>query len=445
MGMLGWEVVGLETAGDDDTYAWDESSARDDGPRVVTVFKARKYDDLGKQEMRRGLGRLLEELKPDAIAIAGWSLTDSSSCLDWCKSNGSLAIVMSETREADGHRVGWKEFLKSRVIRRFDAALVGGKTHRDYLVKLGMPAARIAFGYNVVDNTYFKAESRKWKAESAKRQEGPRRITEEEVESDRRAELEGQSSGNSFQLSEFQLSAFPPRYFLASNRFIERKNLARLIEAYAEYLKRGQESGARGQRNPEPGIKNQEHRPWDLCLLGDGELKASLVAQCHALGLTVIESAPWETAPTPDSRPAISVLRPPSSDLRPPSSGSVFFPGFRQIEELPRFYAHAGCFVHPALEEPWGLVLNEAMACSLPVLSGNNVGAAEELIDQGVNGWTFDAESSAEMAECLQRIAGLNDGDRTAMGAASARILEERCPTEAFGRGLAELLQDHKL
>jgi glycosyltransferase involved in cell wall biosynthesis len=85
------------------------------------------------------------------------------------------------------------------------------------------------------------------------------------------------------------------------------------------------------------------------------------------------------------------------------------------------------------------------MACSLPVLSGNNVGAAEELIDQGVNGWTFDAESSAEMAECLQRIAGLNDGDRTAMGAASARILEERCPTEAFGRGLAELLQDHKL
>jgi 1,2-diacylglycerol 3-alpha-glucosyltransferase len=424
MGKLGWDVVGLETAGDDDTYAWNVSSARDDGPRVVTGFKARKYNDLGKREMRRVLGRLLDDLKPDAIAIAGWSLTDSSSCLDWCKRSGSLAIVMSETREVDGHRVWWKEFLKSRVIRGFDAALVGGMTHRDYLVKLGMPAARIAFGYNVVDNAYFKAEAAKFRCSG-----GP---------------VDGFSAGASpdqprTKNQEPRTNKSPP-YFLASNRFIERKNLARLVEAYAEYLKSAYESGARVQQDPEPGTGNQEHRPWDLCLLGDGELKASLIAQCHALGLTVIESAPWETAPTPDSRPAISVLSPPTSDLRPPSSGSVFFPGFRQIEELPRFYAHAGCFVHPALEEPWGLVLNEAMACSLPVLSSNNVGAAEELIDEWVNGWTFEAENSADIAECLQRIAGLNDGERTAMGCASARILEERCPTEAFGRGLAELL-----
>ncbi len=441
----GWEVLGLETGGSDVTYAWREEDSADRGWVRHTVFPGEAAERIPAARLRAGILAELDRRKPDAVAIAGWGSPDARACLAWCRKNGAKAIVMSETREADGHRVWWKEFLKSRVIRRFDAALVGGKSHRDYLVKLGIPAARIAFGYNVVDNAYFKAESGKWKAESAKRQEGPRKITEEEVESDRRAELEGRSSGNSFQLSEFQLSAFPPRYFLASNRFIERKNLARLIEAYAEYLKRGQESAARGQRNPEPGTRNQEHRPWDLCLLGDGELKASLVAQCHALGLTVIESAPWETAPTPDSRPAISVLSPPTSDLRPPSSGSVFFPGFRQIEELPRFYAHAGCFVHPALEEPWGLVINEAMACSLPVLSGSNVGAAEELIDQGVNGWTFDAENSTEMAECLQRIAGLNDGDRTAMGAASARILEERCPTEAFGRGLAELLQDQKL
>lgn len=34
---LGWEVTGLETAGTDATYAWDESMATADGPRVVTT------------------------------------------------------------------------------------------------------------------------------------------------------------------------------------------------------------------------------------------------------------------------------------------------------------------------------------------------------------------------------------------------------------------------
>jgi glycosyltransferase involved in cell wall biosynthesis len=140
-----------------------------------------------------------------------------------------------------------------------------------------------------------------------------------------------------------------------------------------------------------------------------------------------------------------SCLPPPlSSSLTPDpcplTPGTVYFPGFRQIEELPRFYAHAGCFIHPALEEPWGLVINEAMASGLPILSGDNVGAAEELVDDGVNGWKFDASDVESIANCLSNVAALDAAQRMAMGAASTKILEERCPTEAFGRGLAEIL-----
>jgi 1,2-diacylglycerol 3-alpha-glucosyltransferase len=374
---LGWEVGGLETGGSDVTYAWREEESADRAWQRHTVFPGEAAERIPASRLGAGIAAALDRLKPDAVAIAGWGSPDARACLAWCRKHGAKAIVMSETREADGRRVGWKEFLKSRIIRRFDAALVGGKSHRDYLVKLGLPADRIRFGYNVVDNKYFAEECLKVG----------------------KSKVEGQDT---------------PPYFLTSNRFIERKNLARLVAAYASYVQQST-------------IDDRPSTIWPLCLLGDGELKAALIAQCQALGLNVIESAPWEQLPP--------------STIHHSQSTIVYLPGFRQIEELPQFYAHAGCFVHPALEEPWGLVLNEAMACSLPVLSGNNVGAAEELIDEGLNGWTFNAGDTAAMAAALRKIAGQSEAQRLAMGTASTRILDERCPTAAFGQGLAELLQ----
>jgi glycosyltransferase involved in cell wall biosynthesis len=118
----------------------------------------------------------------------------------------------------------------------------------------------------------------------------------------------------------------------------------------------------------------------------------------------------------------------------------VYFPGFRQIEELSRFYARAGCFIHPAMEEPWGLVINEAMASGLPVLSSANVGAAEELVDDGVNGWKFDPTDVKTLADVMVTLSTKRPEALEAMGDASRRILAERAPTAVFGHGLASLL-----
>jgi glycosyltransferase involved in cell wall biosynthesis len=185
-------------------------------------------------------------------------------------------------------------------------------------------------------------------------------------------------------------------------------------------------------------------------------LRARLIAQCHERGLNVVESAPWETRE--DSFPiGAAPGHPPTAD-RPPLSaihsltlvatptahrprGTVFFPGFREIGELPRFYAAASAFIHPALEEPWGLVINEAMASGLPVLSGNNVGAAEELVEPGRNGWTFDAWDASDIAAAMRRLSGLDEGGRREMGLASREILEAKAPTGAFGKGMLEILK----
>ncbi len=186
------------------------------------------------------------------------------------------------------------------------------------------------------------------------------------------------------------------------------------------------------------------------------------MTRCRDLGLKVVESGPWELE-TSNLKPEPSFQNrrsqtptsatvdlqapetgPLTADSQPPTESppTVYFPGFRQIEELPRFYAHAGAFIHPALEEPWGLVINEAMACGLPVLSGDNVGAAAELICEGVNGWTFDATDVAAMAEAMGRVAALSEEERLAMGRAGAARLEERCPTQAFASGLRNLLEE---
>jgi glycosyltransferase involved in cell wall biosynthesis len=427
----GWEVFGLEIASTDSTYAWAEvapPTERDIGePLIITAFPGRVHEEITAAEYRRVLHPLLDGLAPDAMAIAGWGSRDAASCLSWCRRHEVRRIVMSETRHADGRRVWWKEMLKHYVIARFDAALVGGKSHRDYLVKLGLPADKIRLGYNVVNNGYFAAEAERWRE---KTQDGKTQDAREDADGGGLAAEEMPRVGGGLTRGETpretawretrqpQRASHDPRaasrnpraaiqpFFLASNRFVERKNLARLVDAYAGYVEsfrlsvngyQGRKEGAAGQGGDEitqrSGLDGQEAShlhltplatsgpaqrssptgPWNLVLLGDGELREKLIAKCHELGLQVIQAAPWESFLTSDSCPL--------------TSGTVFFPGFRQIDDLPRFYAHAGAFVHPAMEEPWGLVINEAMACGLPVLSSRNVGAAEELVDEGVNGW----------------------------------------------------------
>ena len=108
----GWKVIGLETAGTDSTYAWDETRGEDTGPRVITAFPRRVYEEITAADCKRDLHPLLDTIAPDAMAIAGWSGADALSCLSWCRKNDKTRIVMSETREADGKRVWWKERIK---------------------------------------------------------------------------------------------------------------------------------------------------------------------------------------------------------------------------------------------------------------------------------------------------------------------------------------------
>ena len=80
------------------------------------------------------------------------------------------------------------------------------------------------------------------------------------------------------------------------------------------------------------------------------------------------------------------------------------FAGFVNQSELPKHYAAGDVLVLPSLSEPRGLVVNEAMACGLPVIASDRVGAIGDLVQHGENAFVFPAGDANALAAALDRI-----------------------------------------
>lgn len=83
---------------------------------------------------------------------------------------------------------------------------------------------------------------------------------------------------------------------------------------------------------------------------------------------------------------------------------NVHFIGFMGKEKLKLYYAAADIFVHPTREDIWGLVVNEALAAGLPVITTNRCGAGLELIKNDENGFLVNVEDIDKLYEKMQTI-----------------------------------------
>jgi poly(glycerol-phosphate) alpha-glucosyltransferase len=117
-----------------------------------------------------------------------------------------------------------------------------------------------------------------------------------------------------------------------------------------------------------------------MVLVGEGEEQARLETEIEALGLPVMSEDSGEIV-----GPRI-----------------VFYP-FQQLDRTPLFFARAEAFILPSSSEEWGLVVNEAMACSTPVLVSKNAGCAIDLVVEGKTGFVFDPEKLEELVGLLER------------------------------------------
>lgn len=334
-------LTAIEFSTIDNTYAWDTVKSENTFP-VESLFTDADIETKLGDDVSSRTRHLLAKVAPQVVAIPGWSSPAALAALAWCCETKTPAILMSASTAHDEPRAWWKEWIKSRVARLFSTAVVGGAPHIDYVVALGQTRARMFAGYDVVDNAYFSTHSDKARSDAAALR---------------------------------QRHGLPGRYFLASNRFIQKKNLPRLLDAYAAYLLQTRADA------------------WNLVLLGDGPLKISLADQVARLGLT----------------------------------DRVLFPGFKQYDELPVYYGLAGAFIQASTTEQWGLVVNEAMASGLPVLVSNRCGCAPDLVNDGVNGFTFDPYDVESMAARMMQISG-GGCDLSIMGKASREIISSWTP-----------------
>ncbi|MEW6600878.1 MAG: glycosyltransferase family 4 protein [Nitrospirota bacterium] len=177
----------------------------------------------------------------------------------------------------------------------------------------------------------------------------------------------------------------PLRYFLYVGRFSEEKNLIRLLKAYKSYL------------------SGKGEKAWGLVMAGSGPQERELRTTADSLGLK-----------------------------------DICWPGFVQIDDLPKYYAFASGFILPSIREPWGLVVNEAMAAGLPVLVSVNCGCVLDLVVPGVNGKLFDPYSEADIAGALNWLSS-GEIDLNALGKAS-KSLVSHCSLEHWAASLEDCI-----
>lgn len=101
----------------------------------------------------------------------------------------------------------------------------------------------------------------------------------------------------------------------------------------------------------------------------------------------------------------------------------VHMTGFKQKEDIPQYLAISDILVLPSTCEPWGLVVNEAMASGLPVLVSKKCGCYPDLIKEGINGFSFDPFDETKLFDCMKSIIA-NKEHLTKMGQASLDIIK---------------------
>ena len=103
-------------------------------------------------------------------------------------------------------------------------------------------------------------------------------------------------------------------------------------------------------------------------------------------------------------------------------SSNISLAGPLYEKDLLKTYSTADIFVLPSISEPWGLVINEAMASSLPLLVNKNVGCIDDLVVNNRNGIIFDFKNQKHLVESILFLAN-NKDLRNKMGLNSKKLI----------------------
>jgi len=168
------------------------------------------------------------------------------------------------------------------------------------------------------------------------------------------------------------------KVMLYVGRFSYEKNLKLLIDSFVE-------------------SQRQHNNDWCLWMVGNGPLKIELKKYIN-------------------KRNADNIIK---------------MTEFIQYKSIPKVYAVSDVLILPSVSEPWGLVVNEAMACGLPILVSKQCGCYPDLIREGLNGYSFDAFDKNDVKDKINKILNKPEEILRAMGEESRRIISNYTPGNA--------------
>jgi glycosyltransferase involved in cell wall biosynthesis len=177
----------------------------------------------------------------------------------------------------------------------------------------------------------------------------------------------------------------PDRYFLFVGRLVREKGVFELLSAYAK-------------------LDGNLRQQVGLVFVGDGVCREQLQQQAASI-----------------------------------TTGPVRFAGFAHREQLATYYALADMLILPTFTDTWGLVVNEAMACGLPVILSRAAGCGPDLVRENWNGLLVLPREVCALASAMSRLACRPDLCIT-MGAHSVDLISHFSPA-VWANSIARALQ----
>ncbi len=177
----------------------------------------------------------------------------------------------------------------------------------------------------------------------------------------------------------------PSRYFLFAGRLVREKGVFELLSAYSK-------------------LDESLRQQVGLVFVGDGACRRQLEEQSGSI-----------------------------------SPGEIKFAGFAQREKLATFYALAEMLILPTYTDPWGLVVNEAMACGRTVVVSRVAGCAADLVRENWNGLLVPPREVSLLASVMQSLASQPDLCAT-MGANSLQHIDSYSPKE-WAAGMERMVE----
>ena len=334
-------VVGIEVATGSRAYAWEKSGDLHYAEKRV-LFEDAQYEAVS---LIRRFGALRRASKDADTIFVGLPYSDPAALalMWWGRVWGKRIIVMSESKEDDFQRRPSRERMKRGLLRSAHGALVGGPRQIAYARQLGFEARPVLPGYDGVGGARIR------------RQAGSPKI------------------------------AWQERSFVYVGRFVKKKNLRRLLEAYALYVRK---AGSPSRR---------------LVMVGDGPLRPEL--EELAVGLGIVQQVEWA--------------------------------GFLSAAKVSEMVATSLALCLVSTREQWGLVVNEAAALSIPVIASSPVGATDLLVEDGRSGFVVGPDDVEGIADAMVKLS--RDHAAWSRFCERSRQLADRGDVAHFAAGVAVL------